>query len=409
LGQQGRFAESLAAAKRGHELGTKQPGWNHPSAEWVRQGERLVALEGKLPAFRKGEFKPKDTTERLDMARVCQTRKLHFAAARLFADAFAADAKLAGDLKARHRYNAASSAALAAAGQGEDAAKLGDLERARLRKQALDWLRADLGLRIKQLESGKPADVAEAQQNLQHWHQDRDLASIRDAASLAKLPVNERAAFTQLWADVDTRDTLVLLQSGVPPLLKSAAVQAWFRQDKEFGATCDRALKAGKDTKDPVTAERVAKICSLRRSDDKTHEAALVLARRAVEVGKGHGYFANFQMALGMAEYRSGHFAAADAALLAASQLGNSKAYLSGTTAFYQAMSLFRQGKEAEARKLASAAAAKMKPFPADEKNPLSGNASADDLILWMAYKEAKALIQFNTAPPAKAANNKSK
>jgi hypothetical protein len=74
-----------------------------------------------------------------------------------------------------------------------------------------------------------------------------------------------------------------------------------------------------------------------------------------------------------------------------------------GTAALYRAMSLFRQGKEDEARTLATAAAAKMKPLPADEKNPLAGNARADDLILWMAYKEAKALIKFESTPVAPA------
>ena len=68
-------------------------------------------------------------------------------------------------------------------------------------------------------------------------------------------------------------------------------------------------------------------------------------------------------------------------------------------------MTLFRLGKEDEARKLATATAAAMKPLPKDEKNPLAGNASPDDLILWMAYREAKALIKFEptlTAPAPK-------
>jgi hypothetical protein len=72
---------------------------------------------------------------------------------------------------------------------------------------------------------------------------------------------------------------------------------------------------------------------------------------------------------------------------------------VAGTSTFYRAMSLFRHGKENEARKLATEAAATMKPLPKDEKNPLAGNASADDLMLWLAYKEAKALIQFDAAP----------
>jgi hypothetical protein len=90
----------------------------------------------------------------------------------------------------------------ARAGQGEDAAKLDHLERTRLRRQALDWLRADLALRTKQLESGAPADRAEAQKALRHWQKDPDLAGIRVQAALAKLPEEDRAACVKLWADV---------------------------------------------------------------------------------------------------------------------------------------------------------------------------------------------------------------
>jgi hypothetical protein len=125
-----------------------------------------------------------------------RTRKLHHAAARLYADAFAADPKLADGLKTGHRYNAACSAALAAAG------KLDDKDKARLRQQALDWLRADLALRARQLESGQPAAGAEVRQELKHWQKDTDLAGLRDQGALAKLPAEERAACAKLWADV---------------------------------------------------------------------------------------------------------------------------------------------------------------------------------------------------------------
>jgi hypothetical protein len=40
-----------------------------------------------------------------------------------------------------------------------------------------------------------------------------------------------------------------------------------------------------------------------------------------------------------------------------------------------------------------------MKPLPKDDKNPLAGGASLDDLQLWLAYKEAKGLIPFDAAP----------
>jgi tetratricopeptide (TPR) repeat protein len=203
LARQGRFTESLTAFQRGHELGTKQPGWPYPlSAQWVRQAERLAALETKLPAFLQGEFQPTDNQERLGLAGVCQGKKLHLKAVGLYTDAFAADSRLADDLEAAHRYAAACSAALAAAGQGEDAGKLDAGERARLRQRALDWLRADLALRGKQLDSGQGAARADVQEKLRSWQQDSALAGIRDQAARDQLPAQEQKAFAQLWSDV---------------------------------------------------------------------------------------------------------------------------------------------------------------------------------------------------------------
>src|SRR5262249_11102889 len=121
LKSRGRFGESLAAFRRGHELGSRQRGWRFPSAAWVREAERLAALEAKLPAFLKGQFKPKDTQERPGLASVCQAKRLFAAAARLYADAFTAEPKVADDLKDQHRYNPACCGALAAAGKGKDA------------------------------------------------------------------------------------------------------------------------------------------------------------------------------------------------------------------------------------------------------------------------------------------------
>jgi hypothetical protein len=71
-----------------------------------------------------------------------------------------------------------------------------------LRQQALGWLRADLALWGKQVESGTPQQRATVQQSLQHWQNDTDLAGVRDQAALAKLPEAERAEWKKLWADV---------------------------------------------------------------------------------------------------------------------------------------------------------------------------------------------------------------
>jgi eukaryotic-like serine/threonine-protein kinase len=145
LRRQGHFHEALTYMKRGHELGVKQRNWRYPSAQWVRDAERLVALEGKLPAVLRGEAKPDNPAETVSLASMCLTyKKRYIAAARLYADAFAVEPKLADDLNAVHRYNAACSAALAAAGQGKDARMLPDKVVVMFRRWALNWLRDDL-------------------------------------------------------------------------------------------------------------------------------------------------------------------------------------------------------------------------------------------------------------------------
>jgi serine/threonine-protein kinase len=179
--------------------------------------------------------------------------------------------------------------------------------------------------------------------------------------------------------------------------LELAALQAWFGQDKELAATLERMRAVAKDTKDAGTAERAAKACSILPSTSKAElDAALALARKGVELHTGEQWREWRLLVLGMAEYRSGHYAAADEALLAAAKAGPNSPQVTGIAAFYRAMSLFRQGKEAEARLLALAAVATMKPLPKDEQNPLADNATHDDLILWLAYKEAKAMLQFD-------------
>jgi tetratricopeptide (TPR) repeat protein len=120
----------------------------------------------------------------------------------VYAAAFVAEPELADDRIVRHRSNAACSAALAAAGQGEDAAKLDDKERTRLRQQALDWLRADLALLTKQIRSSNPGEIQKVWMVLDHWQRDTDLAGIRDKAALDKLSAEEQKAFAQFWVDV---------------------------------------------------------------------------------------------------------------------------------------------------------------------------------------------------------------
>jgi serine/threonine-protein kinase len=203
LREQGRFAEALEALRRGHTLGIKTPGWNYPSAEWAKECERLVELDRKLSVVLQGEAEPADAAEGLALGQLCQQyKKRHAAAARLYADAFTTDPKLAADLREQHRYNAACCAALAAAGRGEDAKRLPDKVVLMLRQQALGWLRADLAFYNREAAGKLPAVREAVRQRLAHWQQDPDLASVRDKEALDKLPEAERKDWRQLWDEV---------------------------------------------------------------------------------------------------------------------------------------------------------------------------------------------------------------
>jgi serine/threonine protein kinase/Flp pilus assembly protein TadD len=203
LQNQGRFREALAEYRRGHELGSKRPGWPYPSAQWVRQAELMVALESRLPAVLRGDDKPKDAGEGIDFADLAYKTKQFVPSARLYTESFRVDPKLAEDMKSGNRYNAACAAALAGAGQGKDKPPLDEKDKAYWRKQALDWLRADLAHWTNQAETGEPQAKALVWQKLQRWKADPDLPSICDEAALKALPEDEQKACRALWAEVD--------------------------------------------------------------------------------------------------------------------------------------------------------------------------------------------------------------
>jgi serine/threonine-protein kinase len=203
LAQVGRYGESLAAYRRGHDLGSKEPNWRLPSAEWVHRGERMVELENKLPAILAGQVKPAGTAEAVIAARMCYSKKLFGASSALWAEAFKSQPSLADEMKAQNRYNAACPAALAGSGQGKDNPPPDESTKARWRQQAIDWLKADLSAWSKVLESGPPPARQSIAQTFLHWKVDSDLAGLRDATAIAKLPDAEQNACRWLWAEVD--------------------------------------------------------------------------------------------------------------------------------------------------------------------------------------------------------------
>jgi tetratricopeptide (TPR) repeat protein len=201
--QQGHFAEARTATGRSLELLPERHPLRQLASQQLHQCERLAALDETLPAVLNGEAEPASAAECLALSQLCQQYKQrHAAAARFSAAAFAADPKLAADFRQQHRFNAACSAALAAAGQGEDANNLPDKVRLMLRRQAQGWLRADLAQYTQLAGRDAPAVKQAVRQRLAHWQQDSDLATVREKGSLAQLPDDERQAWRQLWDDV---------------------------------------------------------------------------------------------------------------------------------------------------------------------------------------------------------------
>jgi formylglycine-generating enzyme required for sulfatase activity len=166
----------------------------------VRVRDRELAK--RYPAVLRGEDQPADNLERLAFAQLAHDHKKFAVATRLWTEALESDPMLGEDRETQPRYNAACAAVLAAAGQGPDEPTRDEAAKAQLRRQALDWLRAELEVWDEFVAYRRVIPYTFVLETLRHWQQDRDLAGIRDATALARLPADEQKAFTQLWADV---------------------------------------------------------------------------------------------------------------------------------------------------------------------------------------------------------------
>jgi tetratricopeptide (TPR) repeat protein len=202
----------------------------------------------------------------------------------------------------------------------------------------------------------------------------------------------EATALLQKICEVNPQDTL--------SPLTLATWQTWFGQDADYEATRRRLVQQAQGTGEAGMAERAAKAACLRPSTDVALLTnALKLARRGVDLGKGNSYLPWYQLSLGLAQYRIGQYAAAEETLTVAEQAAGTLERVQGTARMFRAMSLLRQNRPEEARKLLSQAESQMPPLPQDESKPLVDGSlvSHDVLIWWLAYKEAKSAL----SPPA--------
>ncbi len=222
--------------------------------------------------------------------------------------------------------------------------------------------------------------------------------AVKPVLDLTALETDAKARRAEL--DPNNPGTLALPENLTRGYLAVGADHAWFGREKEWSEMCARALELAKGTKDPSTADRVAKACCILPTTEKARLGSiLALARAGVEHGKGHQYLAYYQMALGMAEYRSGLFAEAEKTQAAAHAAGKQNSQIDGTASCFRAMALFRLGQVDDARKLLAEAEQRMRPRPGRPGAPLEPNTNPDDVIMWLAYNEAKALL--HPAEPA--------
>jgi serine/threonine-protein kinase len=391
--------------------------WQESQADdttaWVshvlrREAEAMILAN--LPAFLRGEYQPQDNDERLALLGICQSQGRYGTAARLYADAFAADPDLADDLstecrfraareevpldrwealKTECRYLAARCAALAGCGLGKDGPKLTEAERTRWRKQARAWLRADLAVWARMLDSDSGMARELTNKMLTHWQVEPDLAGLREPNALNALAADERMDCLALWHEVgvvrmraehrqpvalDPKHTdspgasrTILLRQGRVNEARVAwltAVEAnppehdaWFgyaefclflgREDEYRRARQALLARFGAST-DPYVAERTGRACMLLPATGDELRQAVVLAGRAAAADRSQHApaYPYFLFAQGLAEYRQGRLDQAISAMR-----GDASRVLGPASRLVLAMALHRSGQAAKARK----------------------------------------------------------
>jgi serine/threonine-protein kinase len=207
---EGRFREAVATTRRCLELLAQKSyrlelssvgnavRQNLPAQ--LRHCEHLLELESRLPAVLRRE-ENLSADERLEFAELCAMKGRYATAAGLYVNAFEGALELAEDLGAGHRHKAACAAALAGFGSDADMAGLSEEERARWRRQARTWLRADVVAWTQKLDTGIKTDRELVQKVSARWWADPGLAWLHEASAVEALPPAERQECLALWQD----------------------------------------------------------------------------------------------------------------------------------------------------------------------------------------------------------------
>ena len=154
----------------------------------LKELEAKARWEEKLPAVLRGELKPANSEEVVELAGYCATFERRYALATKFAAEAMKEDPLLNDLWPSVAQMAGW-AVQAGSGSGADAADHTDADRTEFRRLALEWLK-----KLTKRSTGTRFSGF-------YFSTIRDFAPVRDKEELAKLPAAERAEWEKFWAD----------------------------------------------------------------------------------------------------------------------------------------------------------------------------------------------------------------
>ncbi len=201
--RKGDFQTALTTEQHALELIPLGDPLSEQAIGGVQKARLLLECAPRLPAVLSGQVKPASVLETAQWVTLCRCQGQDIEAARLFQRGCQESAAPSLDVRSQDRFEAISAALHVGCGLDQKAKGLAETERARWRKQALEWLRLDLKGWTDLLADSGPRNRTIAMQRLNVWKCHVDLAAVREPAALAKLPPSERESWQAFWAEVD--------------------------------------------------------------------------------------------------------------------------------------------------------------------------------------------------------------
>jgi tetratricopeptide (TPR) repeat protein len=200
----GKIEEAMAEFRRTLDLEPPDSPMAVEAARRLADAERHTLLAERLPRILAGVDQPDGGEDLLSYADFASGRRLYAAAVRLYERAMADVPENLASGSGEPRLRAACAAAQAGCGRGFDQPPPDDAGRAKLRAEALVWLKADLAAWSAVIATGKPAERDRALDALARLKSSPDLEEVRAQSHLSGLPRDERAEWREFWDVVDT-------------------------------------------------------------------------------------------------------------------------------------------------------------------------------------------------------------